>query len=121
MRTNTPAGKLMRRGNLERVKASATVDSSGRVDLTDDNNWEFVQKRWFEIVPKSSRQFLLGDQQRANVSHQVTMRYDTLSSSITQGWRMNHRGKFYNFAGPPIDRNLDKVLLDFPATEVPGT
>ena len=119
MRTNIAAGKLMRRGQLQRVKATTQVDASGHIDLSDDANWEFVQDRWFEIVPKGSKQFLIGDQQRADISHQITMRYDVMSSGVTVAWRMQHRGKTYFFAGPPVDRNLDKVLLDFPATEVP--
>jgi SPP1 family predicted phage head-tail adaptor len=115
VRTSIPAGKLLRRGQLQRLKSTVSADASGHVDETDDANWEFVQNRWFSIVPAGSKQFLIGDQQRADVTHQITMRYDSMSSSVTVGWRMSHRGEVYNFNGPPVDRNLDKVLLDFPA------
>lgn len=120
MRTNIHAGKLLRRGQLQRVKSTVFPDASGHVDLTNDSNWEFVQNRWFSIVPAGSKQFLIGDQQRADVTHQLTMRYDSMSSSVTEGWRLKHRGVTYNFSGPPVDRNLDKVLLDFPAIAIPS-
>ena len=120
VRTNIHAGKLLRRGQLQRIKSTVVPDASGHVDLTKDANWEFVQNRWFSIVPSGSKQFLLGDQLRADVTHQITMRYDSMSSSVTKGWRLQHRGTTYNFSGPPVDRNLDRVLLDFPAVSIPS-
>ena len=119
MRTNIEAGKLLRRGSLERIKSTTTPDASGHINLTDDSNWEFVTKRWFSIIPSNSKEFLIGDQQRGDVTHQITMRYDSLSSGVTTAWRLKHRNKIYNIAGPPMDRNMDHVLLDFPAIEIP--
>lgn len=118
MRTSIPAGKLLRRGQLQRVKAAATIESGGHVDLSNDANWEFVQNRWVSIVPASSREFMVADQLNAQTTHQITMRHDTLSSSVTTDWRLKYNGKTYNISGPPTNRNMDNVLLDFPAIEV---
>lgn len=116
MRFNS--GMFNKLGNVYRLSANATVDGSGKVDETLDSNWQLVGPRHFNIVPSSSREFLLGDQLRAVVSHQVTTLYDRQSKGFTERFKFVYQGRIFNFAGPGLNVEERNRWISFPANEL---
>jgi len=113
-----PAGKLTRRITVLRVKSTATVLSSGQIDETDEENWEIAETRWANIVPRSSREFFRGQQVADDITHKITMRYDSKSSRYNAKNRITLGDRKFYLTGPGMNSDEQDVTLEFPATEI---
>ena len=113
-----PAGQLQRRVVVWRLKEGITPDAAGHVDETDESNWRIVGNRWVKLTPKGSKEFFRGQQVAEDITHQVTMRYDSESAKFTTKDRLTYHGRVFNMAGPGVNTDEMDVLLTFPATEI---
>lgn len=116
MAVTIPAGELNRR--VEVRVLSATPDASGHVDETDDSNWIVIARRWCKLTPRGSREFFRGQQVAAEITHQVTMRFDSESRRFTTGNQLKMDDRKFNISGPPVNVEEAGVLYQFPAVEV---
>lgn len=114
------AGDFNKVGKVYRIKETVTPDASGHIDETDENNWRLVALRHFNIVPKGSREFLIGDQVNANVTHQLTTNYDKQSKQFTTQDKFIYQGRTFSFNGPGINVLEKNRWLSFPAIESPS-
>lgn len=116
MTVSIPAGELNRRVEIQQL--SGTPDTGGHIDETDDGNWRPVTKRWCKLIPSGSREFFRGMQVAADITHQVTMRYDERTRNLTTKERLKLGVRKFNIAAPPTDVEEAHVLVTFPAIEV---
>jgi len=114
------AGDFNRLGKVYCIKETATPDSSGHIDETDEANWRLIGPRHFKIVPASSREFIVGDQLNAQVSHQLATTYDKQANRFTTKHKFVYQGRTFSFAGPGINVEERNRWLAFPAIEVPA-
>ncbi len=68
--------------------AAGDEDGLGTIDLTQDANWTDAGDRRAGIKPVSGREFDQNSQQRADATHVVIMRYDSLTRTIGSTWRI---------------------------------
>lgn len=68
--------------------AAGDEDGFGTIDLTLDANWTDAGDRRAGIKPAKAREFDPNNQQRSDVTHIVTLRYDSLTRTIGPTWRI---------------------------------
>lgn len=118
------ADDLKNRVTIKRPKESATVDAGGHVDLSDESNWRIVeQRRWCQVLPRSSREFQRDNQIRDDVTHMIRFRYEAATLKFKPTWKASEKvfgeTKYYEFAGPGINENGESRYILFPAIETP--
>lgn len=118
MRSAIPASEFNKRMSVRRLKTDLTPDAAGHIDETDDDNWEAIAERWCQLVTKGSREFFRGEQVAAEITHQVTMRFDRQAATFTTGMQLKLGQRLFGISEPP--RNVDErnTLLVFAAIEV---
>lgn len=92
--------------SIERISPSATVDGSGNVDESNDNNWIQYGKEWAKCVTRGSREFVSGPQLQERVSHQWTLRWSSKASGYTTAMRLKMDGRKFHISSPPV--NVDE-------------
>lgn len=114
----TNAGKYRTRVQIRRLKSSLTPDAAGQINETTAANWETYIKRWAEIITKGSREFLVGDQQNAQITHLVRVRSDSDTRAALTGMRLEFDGRILSIAEPPRDRDEQRIEVEFACVEV---
>jgi len=111
------AGDFNKVGKVYRIKSTATIESDGKIDESLESNWELVSSRHFQILPSSSKSFLVGDQLNAQISHQLTTRYDKQSKAFTEKHKFIYQGRVFHFSGPGLNVEERNRFIAFPAIE----
>lgn len=112
------ADNLNRRVSVRRLKPSDSTDASGHIDETVDSNWEEIGKRWVAFATKGSREFFRREEVAADITHQITMRYDGLSKTFTTKMQLKMGDRKFNIAEPPRNVNEANQMLIFACTEI---
>lgn len=95
---------------------SLTSDGQGGATRT----WEDSFTVWGEIKPLSSYQKNFAEQLQKNVSHKVTVRYNTDTSGITTDMRFTYDSRTFEVKSPlTIDER--KAYITFDANEGDAT
>lgn len=116
--TTVIAGKFNRRASIMRLRESLTPDSAGHIDESNADNWRLVRaNRKCRIIPSGSREFLVGDQVNAQITHMIEFRYDSESKNYGAKDKAVIGDRTFNFSGPGMNVGEDDVLLRFPAIE----
>jgi len=68
--------------------ADADADSFGTIDLKQGANWIDVGKRPAGVTTGSAREFATDQQQQADATHTVKVRYDSLTRQAGPTWRL---------------------------------
>ncbi len=113
------SGDFNKLGKVYRISESAVPDTSGHIDESNDANWRLIGPRHFNIVPKGSREFLVGDQVNAQTTHQLATTFDKQSKAFSTKDKFIYQGRTFSFSGPGqnvLERNR---WLAFPAIELP--
>ncbi len=114
------SGDLNRFMTVQRIKPNATVNSGGQIDESDESNWINSGKQWCKLIPKNSREFMLGDQLNEEITHQITMRCtNTTVTYVTTKTRLIYNGRQFNLSGPPMNVDEQDRWLMFSAIEKP--
>jgi SPP1 family predicted phage head-tail adaptor len=110
--------RFNRRLNVQRLKADAVVDDAGHVDESLDSNWETYTNVWAAVVAKSSREFWGADQVEADITHQITMRFNRINDAIQPEMRAKDGSRIYNLSSAPYDPDGLRKQLKINAVEV---
>jgi head-tail adaptor len=110
------AGSLSNRVTIERL--SATVNAAGQIDETSASNWVIYAERWCHVATRGSREFFRGVEVAADITHQITMRADPITKSITVKNRLVLDSRVLSISGPPM--NVDELgqMIRFACVEV---
>lgn len=98
------SGRMNRRVTIEELKPSPAAPS--RLDPTEDANWKPYATRWAEVVETTGREYHHNDAVQADVSHRVTLIFDSLTRNITTAMRVKWVD---TFAGESVTRVLNIV------------
>ena len=112
------AADLDKRITVRRLKSSAVLDASGHLDETREGNWVEVGKRWAQFITRGSREFFRGEEVAADITHQITIRYDKTAAAWTTKMHVKYDGRTFNIAGPLRDIDEQNEWLVFPAVEI---
>lgn len=110
--------RLNRRMSFQRLLSSATKDAAGHVDESLSASWETYTRVSAAIVAKGSREFFGANQVRADVTHQITVRWSRTADAIEADMRVVDGDKTYNLSGPPFDPDGNRRQLKLNAIEV---
>lgn len=113
------SGDFNKYGNVYQLSPSAVPDASGHINEADPNNWKLVGPRHFNIVPKGSKEFMVGSQLNSNVTHQLTTTYDRQSKAFSTKDKFVYQGRTFSFYGPGINVDERNRWISFPAVESP--
>lgn len=83
-----PAAKYREPITIEKVKAEATANSLGELDLEDDANWETHFECFAEVHPKGTREFTRAGILDADVAHRILVRRSSETEAITGEMRV---------------------------------
>ena len=77
--------------------------------------WSDLVSVWASVEPLSTREFIAASAGQSEITARIVVRYrDGLDSTM----RAIHRGKVYEFAGPPLaDKDSGLEYLTIPAKE----
>ncbi|MSR60296.1 MAG: hypothetical protein EXS05_22090 [Planctomycetaceae bacterium] len=112
------AGDFNRHVTVRRINENATPDAAGHIDETTESNWRDIGKRWVKLTPRGSREFFRGQEVAADITHQVDMRFDSISDKYKAKDQLVLGTRKINLAGPASNIDEQDILLRFPATEV---
>lgn len=104
-----PAGKLNRR-----VRIEYPVVVRGAQFSDPQTTWQLFGLRWVRIVPLSGREVLRFRELGSETTVRIEMRYE---DGITAQMRAVYQDRVYDFDGPPIDVNGERVEMHLMATE----
>lgn len=102
---------------IERVKADAVKDESGRPDLTDDDNWETYIARRIELIAITAKESIYAQQPMGDITHRVTLRRDDETAAITSKMRVRVGTRKLNIT-KSIDVGNPPRLKELSCTEV---
>lgn len=80
------SGRFDKRVTIQKLKT--TPDPPARLDPTDDDSWETYATRWAEIVETTGREYEHSDKVQSDVTHRVTLMFDSLTRSIQTAMRV---------------------------------
>ena len=104
------AGKLRHRITIQ---AKGMTQDPVTGEMTQ--GWSDLVSVWASVGPLSTREFIAASAGQSEITARIVIRYrDGLDSTM----RAIHRGKIYEFAGPPLaDPNSGLEYLTIPAKE----
>lgn len=102
---------------VERLATGATIDGSGNVDETLAANWVQAGREWAKCITKGSREFVITDQVREDISHQWVIRWSPRAATYTTAMRLKWNGRYFNIAAPPINVDEENVLIRIETVE----
>lgn len=110
--TAVPAGMLIHRLAFER--ATTTVDGLG----APTRIWVPVKTVWGSINPIAARHFVIAQRLSAEITHQITVRYQALFSDLRDltNYRASHGGRIFKIHGG-INEDEKKVIVTLYASE----
>jgi len=110
--TAVPAGMLIHRLILQR--ATTVVDELG----APARSWIPVKTVWASITPISARHLVLAQRMSAEITHQITLRYQALFSDLRDlpNLRGLHGGRIFKIYGG-INEDEENVLITLYASE----
>ena len=110
--TAVPAGMLIHRLALQR--ATTAVDELG----APARSWVPVKTVWASISPISARHLVIAQRISAEITHQITVRYQTLFSDLRYlpNFRGLHGGRIFKIHGG-INEDEENVLITLYASE----
>lgn len=110
--TAVPAGMLIHRLAFER--AITTVDGLGAPTRT----WLPVKTVWGSITPIAARHLVITQRLAAEITHQITVRYQPLFSDLRDllNYRASHGGRIFKIHGG-INEDEENVLVTLFASE----
>lgn len=108
------SGRLRTKVTVQREKTSAegASGSGGHVDSTVDSNWTEYIQRYAEIRETGGREFEQGGQVFADISHLITMRFDTQVALITTKHRLTWTD---NVTGQARTANIENLTAVAPS------
>ena len=112
------AGELDRYVDVRRIKEGVQPDAAGHIDETLDANWRSLGKRWIKLTPRGSREFFRGQQVAEEITHQVEMLLDSVSTRFTTKDKLVLGTRTFNLAGPGVNAMERDETLIFPAVEI---
>ena len=110
------AGSLSNRVTIERL--SATVNAAGQIDETSASNWVIYAERWCHVATRGSREFFRGVEVAADITHQITMRADPVTTGITVKNRLSLGSRVLSISGPPVNVDEGGEMVRFSCVEV---
>ena len=98
---------------IDLQRPESTRDSVGGIATT----WETVATVRAEILPISTRERLMAAQARSEITHRVTIRYDSRLSEMDGSWRIRYGSRIFSIDGTP--RNIEEAnqYFEIVATE----
>lgn len=82
---------------VERVKAAATEDDFGQVDLTDAATWETYWTGFCRVLSRGSREYFRVARLDATVTHVLVVRWSTETAAIIpQTMRIQFLGRTFH-------------------------
>lgn len=84
------AGKLRCRVSLQRFTTAKSATGM------DTETWAEIGKRWAEILPASGQETEAGPTARAETSHDIMMRYDSLTATLTPRDRIVYQSRIFD-------------------------
>ncbi len=110
--TAVPAGMLIHRLAFER--ATTTVDGLG----APTRAWVPVKTVWGSITPIAARHLVIAQRLSAEITHQITVRYQALLSDLRDlpSYRASHGGRIFKIHGG-INEDEENVLVTLFASE----
>ncbi len=110
--TAVPAGMLIHRLILQR--ATTVVDGLG----APARSWVSVKTVWASISPISARHLVIAQRISAEITHQITLRYQALFSDLRDlpNFRGLHGGRIFKIHGG-INEDEENVLITLYASE----
>lgn len=90
------AGSYDQRVTIQQLNPAPTRDDAGAVDRTDDNNWQTYAARWASIKAISGTEINEADQTAARATHEVRLRSDSETRTITRQMRIIHGSRTLN-------------------------
>lgn len=103
------ADRLRQRVTIEKPRTEeAGADTFGTIDLTLDANWLYVADRYAEVVPLNGRETDTDAQQRADLTHRVTFRFDRCTTQIQPTWRIRYTDIYQNVRKLNVVSSFDK-------------
>jgi SPP1 family predicted phage head-tail adaptor len=110
--TAVPAGMLIHRLALQR--ATTGVDGLGALA----RNWVPVKTVWTSIAPISARQLVNAQRISSEITHQITVRYQSLFADLRdlKNYRALHGGRIFKIHGG-INEDEENVLITLYASE----
>jgi hypothetical protein len=113
------SGDFNKYGNVYSLKANLTPDASGHVNEADPDNWNLVGPRHFKIMPRGSKEFMVGSQLNSNVTHLLATTYDRQSKALSTKDKFVYQGRTFSLYGPGINVDEKNRFIEFPAIESP--
>jgi SPP1 family predicted phage head-tail adaptor len=110
--TAVPAGMLIHR--LAFKRATTTVDGLG----APTRIWVPVKTVWGSITPIAARHLVIAQRLSAEITHQITVRYQVLFSDLRDllNYRALHGGRIFKIHGG-INEDEENVLVTLFASE----
>jgi SPP1 family predicted phage head-tail adaptor len=90
------AGRYRTPATIQRVRASAPKGRDGKIDLSDDTNWQAYCSRRVEERQIGGREQMFAQQVLADVTGLYRLRADTTTAGITSKMRMRICGRTLN-------------------------
>lgn len=87
-RTGLVCGRLPKQKRVGIQRINGTADAAGHIDLTSDDSWTTVGKRWAQIITRGGKENYRFNEVKADVVALVEMRSDSLTRSVTSRDRL---------------------------------
>lgn len=93
---------MIRSGRLRhRVLIEQRTSSTDDLGDVAGEAWETVAAAWAAVEPLRGRELIAANQEHADVTTRVWLRPEH-APAITAGMRVNHAGRYYEVASPPV-------------------
>lgn len=111
------AGRFRTPGRIERVRSDATPGDDGKVDLSDDDNWEPHVEERMEVRAVTANERIHAAQPVGDCTHRITLRLHETTANITPRMRVRIGSRVLNITGA-IEVGNPGRLVELSCTEV---
>lgn len=95
-------------------RPTVTRDSVGGLSTS----WESVAEVRAEVLPISTRERLLAAQAKSEITHRITVRYDSRLAGMDGSWRVKFGTRIFSIDGTP--RNIEEANQYFEIVAIEG-
>jgi SPP1 family predicted phage head-tail adaptor len=113
-----PMPKLDKYVTVRKLRSGLTPNASGHIDETDETNWTNAGQEWAEFITQGSREFFRGEEIAADITHQVTMRWNRRAATYTTDMQLKMGGRTFHIAAPPVNIDEQDLYLRFATKEI---